>query len=67
MQDLPELPSDEPTASEDLELPPREPGTPAGMAARLMAIGRDCTSRLTDSDRALDYDSILFDELGLPK
>jgi hypothetical protein len=34
MQDLPELPSDEPTASEDLELPPREPGTPAGMAAR---------------------------------
>jgi hypothetical protein len=32
-----------------------------------MAIGRDCTSRLTDSDRALDYDSILFDELGLPK
>lgn len=38
-----------------------------GLAERLMAIGRDCASRMTAEERAFDWDNFLYDERGLPK
>ncbi len=39
----------------------------AGLADRLLAIGRDCASRLGVEYRALDHDALLYDERGLPR
>lgn len=38
----------------------------AGMAERLLAIGRDVASRLSDPYRNADHGEILYDERGLP-
>jgi antitoxin VapB len=39
-----------------------------GLAERLMAIGREFSSELTDEERALDMDVLLYDEgTGLPR
>jgi antitoxin VapB len=38
-----------------------------GMADRLMAIGRDCASRMSEETRTMNYDELLYDENGLPK
>ena len=37
------------------------------LAERLLAIGRDCAARLKEPFRAIDHDSMLYDERGLPK
>jgi antitoxin VapB len=39
----------------------------AGLADRLLAIGRDCAARLGADYRALDHDALLYDERGLPR
>jgi hypothetical protein len=67
MVNLPELPKDKPAATGEVEVTACKLGARHGMAARLIAIGRDCASRLTESERAMDYNSILFDKMGLPK
>ena len=36
-------------------------------ANRLMAIGRDCASRLKGRSRTISVDELLYDERGLPK
>ena len=39
-----------------------------GLADRLMAIGREFSSSLTEEERALDMDDLLYDEAtGLPR
>jgi antitoxin VapB len=38
-----------------------------GLADRLMAIGRDFASRMSDETKNLDIDEYLYDENGLPK
>ncbi|MBI1757172.1 MAG: type II toxin-antitoxin system VapB family antitoxin [Fimbriimonas ginsengisoli] len=38
-----------------------------GMAERLLAIGRDCASRMKKPLRSADIDEILYDERGLPR
>jgi antitoxin VapB len=39
-----------------------------GLAERLLAIGRDCAARLSEEQRSLDYDALLYDEkTGLPR
>ena len=38
-----------------------------GVAERLMAIGRDMASRMSEETRTLDLDEFLYDENGLPK
>ena len=39
-----------------------------GLAERLLAIGRDCAAHLSEEQRALDYDALLYDEkTGLPR
>ena len=38
-----------------------------GLAARLLAIGADCASRLKEPYRSIDHDALLYDERGLPK
>lgn len=42
-------------------------GKRAGLAQRLLAIGKDCADRLGDEFRRLDYDALLYDEKGLPR
>jgi antitoxin VapB len=37
------------------------------LADRLLAIGRDCAGRLGAEYRALDHDTLLYDEKGLPR
>lgn len=37
------------------------------LSDRLLAIGRDCASRLDAETLALDHGEYLYDELGLPK
>ena len=37
------------------------------LAEDLLRIGRDCAARLPKEVRALDPDSLLYDERGLPK
>ena len=39
----------------------------AGMAERLMKIGRDCASRLQEPYRTADHGDLLYDEKGLPR
>jgi len=38
-----------------------------GLAERLLAIGRDCASRLKEPYKSMDPDKLLYDENGLPK
>jgi antitoxin VapB len=39
-----------------------------GLAERLLAIGRDCAAHLSEEQRSLDYDALLYDEkTGLPR
>ena len=37
------------------------------LAERLLAIGRDCASRLKEPYRTLDHEVLLYDEQGLPR
>lgn len=39
----------------------------ASLSERLLAIGRDCASRLDAETLALDHGEYLYDEFGLPK
>ncbi|MDX2223379.1 MAG: hypothetical protein SFV21_11560 [Rhodospirillaceae bacterium] len=39
----------------------------AGLAERLMAIGRDCAAHLTEPQKSANPDDLLYDERGLPK
>lgn len=39
----------------------------AGLADRLISIGKDCASHLKEPFRSADHDSLLYDENGLPK
>jgi antitoxin VapB len=38
-----------------------------GLAERLLAIGRDCASRLREPYRSADHGDLLYDERGLPR
>ena len=40
---------------------------PAGLADRLLAIGRDCAARLKEPYRSTDHGDLLYDERGLPR
>lgn len=40
---------------------------PNGLATQLLAIGKDCASRLTGSRRDLDHGALLYDDKGLPR
>ena len=40
---------------------------PAGLADRLLAIGRDCAARLKEPYRSADHGDLLYDERGLPR
>ena len=37
------------------------------LATRLLAIGKDCATRLSPRVKALDIEEFLYDERGLPK
>ncbi len=50
---------------ERLERLRRENG--AGLADRLLAIGRDCAAHLTEPFRTVDHGELLYDERGLPR
>ena len=50
---------------ERLEHMQRNAGT--GLAARLLAIGRDCAPRLTEPYRSVAHGDLLYDERGLPR
>jgi antitoxin VapB len=39
----------------------------AGLAARLMRIGKDCAAHLKEPFRSKDHGDILYDERGLPR
>jgi len=39
----------------------------AGMAERLMKIGRDCAAHLQEPFRTADHADLLYDEKGLPR
>ncbi|HVC83537.1 MAG TPA: type II toxin-antitoxin system VapB family antitoxin [Chloroflexota bacterium] len=39
---------------------------PADLAARLLAIGRDCAAHLPEPYRSIDHADLLYDEHGLP-
>ena len=39
----------------------------AGLADRLLAIGKDCAARLKKPFRTIDHGKMLYDERGLPK
>jgi antitoxin VapB len=39
----------------------------AGLADRLLAIGRDCAARLKEPYRSADLADLLYDERGLPR
>lgn len=39
----------------------------AGLAERLLAIGRDCAARLKEPYRSVDHADLLYDERGLPR
>jgi antitoxin VapB len=42
-------------------------GRSAGLADRLLAIGRDCAPRLREPYRSADPAELLYDERGLPR
>jgi len=37
-----------------------------GMAVRLLAIGKDCASRLREPYRSVEHGDLLYDDRGLP-
>jgi antitoxin VapB len=39
----------------------------AGLAERLLAIGKDCAARLKEPFKSADRGDLLYDELGLPR
>ena len=39
----------------------------AGLADRLLSIGRDCAVHLKEPYRSLDHGELLYDEKGLPR
>jgi len=39
----------------------------AGLAERLVAIGKECASHLGDPHRAAEHGDLLYDEIGLPR
>ena len=39
----------------------------AGLADRLVKIGKDCAAHLKEPFRSADHDDLLYDEKGLPK
>jgi len=39
----------------------------AGLAARLLQIGRNCAVRLKEPSRSTDYMDLLYDDQGLPR
>jgi antitoxin VapB len=39
----------------------------AGLADRLLAIGRDCAAHLQEPYRSVDHAEVLYDERGLPR
>jgi antitoxin VapB len=39
----------------------------AGLADRLVKIGKDCAAHLKEPFRTADHDDLLYDEKGLPK
>jgi antitoxin VapB len=50
---------------ERLEHLRREQG--AGLADRLLAIGKDCAAHLKEPFRSIDHGDLLYDEQGLPR
>ena len=38
-----------------------------GLAERLLAIGEDCSHRLSEPFRSADHGDLLYDECGLPR
>lgn len=42
-------------------------GSKAGMAERLLKIGRECAAHLKEPYKSMDFDELLYDEKGLPK
>jgi antitoxin VapB len=50
---------------ERLERVRREQG--GNLAARLLAIGKDCATRLKEPWRSADVSDLLYDERGLPR
>jgi antitoxin VapB len=40
---------------------------PAGLAERLLAIGRDCAAKLEEPYRSAEHGDLLYDERGLPR
>jgi antitoxin VapB len=50
---------------ERLERVRREHGV--DLAERLLAIGRDCATRLKEPFRTIDHGNMLYDDRGLPK
>jgi antitoxin VapB len=39
----------------------------AGLAERLLKIGRECAAHLKEPYRSIDHGELLYDEKGLPK
>jgi antitoxin VapB len=39
----------------------------AGLAERLLCIGKDCAARLKEPYRSIDHADLLYDEKGLPR
>jgi antitoxin VapB len=39
----------------------------AGLADRLLSIGKDCAAHLKEPFRSLDHGELLYDEKGLPR
>ena len=39
----------------------------AGMAGRLLRIGKDCAGRLKEPFRSVDHGQLLYDDKGLPR
>ncbi|HET6144165.1 MAG TPA: type II toxin-antitoxin system VapB family antitoxin [Candidatus Acidoferrales bacterium] len=39
----------------------------AGLAERLLRIGKDCAAHLTESSKTVEHGDILYDDRGLPR
>lgn len=46
---------------------PKAPFDGENLALCLLAIGRDCATRLKEPYRSADHGDLLYDELGLPR
>lgn len=42
-------------------------GGKAGLAERLLAIGRECAAHLKEPYRSIDHADLLYDDKGMPK